>query len=213
MLAGACYHRPMARKRLTREESRDQTRQRLLEAAAVVIAKQGLAATSVEDIAAHAGYTRGAFYSNFTSKNDLFIELLRLDHADIQQGLQDILDAGLSIEDMQKKLAQFYVQAYCGDNSYILWAEARLQALRDARFRARLNAMCLEKRDVIAYFIEKFCSLMGKTLPAPAGDLAFGTMALFDGVRFFNDSMPGELSDEAAQRLLSAMFSATFFSS
>ncbi|MBV8159022.1 MAG: TetR family transcriptional regulator, partial [Dyella sp.] len=91
----------MARKRLTREESRDQTRQRLLEAAAVVIAKKGLAATSVEDIAAHAGYTRGAFYSNFTSKNDLFIELLKLDHADIQQGLQEILDAGLSIEDMQ----------------------------------------------------------------------------------------------------------------
>ena len=202
----------MARKRLTREESRDQTRQRLLEAAAVTIAKKGLAASSVEDIAAHAGYTRGAFYSNFKSKNDLFIELLKLDHADIQQGLQDILDAGLSIEDMQKQLAQFYVQAYCGDTSFVLWAEARLQALRDARFRARLNALLLEKRDVIAYFIEKFCGLMGKTLPAPATDLAFGTMALIDGVRFFNDSMPNELSDEAAQRLLSAIFTATFFS-
>jgi AcrR family transcriptional regulator len=190
----------MARKRLTREESRDQTRQRLLEAAAVVIAKKGLAATSVEDIAAHAGYTRGAFYSNFKSKHDLFIELLKLDHADIQQGLQEILDSKLSIEDMQKQLAKFYVQAYCGDNSYVLWAEARLHAL------------LLEKRDMCAYFIEKFCDLMGKTLPAPAGDLAFGTMALIDGVRFFNDSMPNELPDHRAQQLLSAMFSATFFS-
>jgi AcrR family transcriptional regulator len=203
----------MARKRLTREESRDQTRQRLLEAAAVVIAKKGLAATSVEDIAAHAGYTRGAFYSNFKSKTDLFIELLKHDHADIQQGLQEILDSKLSIEDMQKQLAKFYVQAYCGDNSYVLWAEARLHAMRDARFRARLSALLLEKRDMCAYFIEKFCDLMGKTLPAPAGDLAFGTMALIDGVRFFNDSMPSELPDHRAQQLLSAMFSATFFSS
>ncbi|HEY2623232.1 TetR/AcrR family transcriptional regulator [Dyella sp. Tek66A03] len=201
----------MARKRLTREESRDQTRLRLLEAAAITIAKKGLAASSVEDIAAHAGYTRGAFYSNFKSKNDLFIELLKLDHADIQQGLQEILDAGLSIEDTQKHLAQFYVQAYCGDTSFVLWTEARLQALRDVRFRARLNALLLEKRDVIAYFITTFCKLMGRTLPAPANDLAFSTMALIDGVRFFNESMPNELSDESAQKLLSAIFSATFF--
>ena len=77
----------MARKRLTREESRDQTNQRLLEAAAHVIAKKGFAAASVEDIAAHAGYTRGAFYSNFKSKSDLFIALLSQDHQCVQQDL------------------------------------------------------------------------------------------------------------------------------
>jgi AcrR family transcriptional regulator len=202
----------MARKRLTREESRDQTRQRLLESAAVIIAKKGLAASSVEDVAAHAGYTRGAFYSNFKSKNDLFIELLKLDHADIQQGLQEILDAGLSIKDLQKQLELFYVQSYCGENSFTLWAEARLLALRDARFRTRLNALTMEKRDVIAYFIEKFSALMGTTLPAPAADLALGTMAMIDGVRFFHESMPNELSDAAAQKMLSAIFTKTFFS-
>src|SRR5579859_2309393 len=71
---------PMSRKRLTREDSRDQTTQRLLDAAQRLIAKKGLSATSVEDIAEAAGYTRGAFYSNFSSKGDLFIELLRRDH-------------------------------------------------------------------------------------------------------------------------------------
>jgi AcrR family transcriptional regulator len=75
----------MPRKRLTREESRDLTRQRLLDAAAVIIAKKGLAAASVENIAERAGYTRGAFYSNFDSKIDLFIELLKRDHDDISQ--------------------------------------------------------------------------------------------------------------------------------
>ena len=64
------------RVRLSREESREQTQQRLLDAAQSVIAKKGLAGTSGEDIAAAAGYTRGAFYSNFRSKGDLFIELL-----------------------------------------------------------------------------------------------------------------------------------------
>jgi AcrR family transcriptional regulator len=201
----------MPRKRLTREESRDQTRERLLDAAAVTIAKKGLAASSVEDIAAHAGYTRGAFYSNFDSKTDLFIELLKRDHEDIQQGLQQILDAGLSKEDMQKQLALFYVQVYCGDTSFVLWAEARLQALRDAKFRARLSALLLEKRDVIAYFITQFCTVMKTTPPAPAGDLAFGMMALIDGVRFFNACLPKELPDATAEAVLSSIFSATFF--
>jgi len=185
----------MARKRLTREESRDLTRQRLLEAAAVIIARKGLSGASVEDIAAHAGYTRGAFHSNFRSKADLFIELLKRDHRDVQQELQRILGAGLSREDMQRQLQMFYGQLYRGSISYVLWAEARLQALRDARFRARLSALLLEKRDMIAYFITQFGKVLQTEAPAPAGDLAFATMALIDGMR----------------AVLGAVFSATFF--
>ena len=201
----------MARKRLTREESRDLTRQRLLEAAAVIIARKGLSGASVEDIAAHAGYTRGAFHSNFRSKADLFIELLKRDHHDIQEHLQQILSAGLSVEDIQRQLQMFYSQVYRGNISYVLWAEARLQALRDARFRARLSALLLEKRDMIAYFIGQFSQVIGKPPPAPAGDLAFATMALIDGMRFYNACMPAVLPDASVQAALGAVFSATFF--
>ena len=199
----------MARKRLTREESRDL--QRLLEAAAVIIARKGLSGASVEDIAAHAGYTRGAFHSNFRSKADLFIELLKRDHRDVQQELQRILGAGLSREDMQRQLQMFYGQLYRGNISYVLWAEARLQALRDARFRARLSALLLEKRDMIAYFITQFGKVLQTEAPAPAGDLAFATMALIDGMRFYNACMPGELPEANVRAVLGAVFSATFF--
>jgi AcrR family transcriptional regulator len=201
----------MPRKRLTREESREQTRQRLLEAAAAVIAKKGLAGTSVEDIAGHAGYTRGAFYSNFKSKTDLFVELLKRDHEDIQRDLQALLDANLSDADLQQQLAQFYGQCYRDHTSYVLWAEARLHAVRDARFRQRMNTLCLEKRDMIAYFISLFCQRMGTSLPAPSTDLALAMMALIDGVLYFNMSMPNELTDEAMTSVLSLIFSATFF--
>lgn len=201
----------MARQRLTREESREQTRLRLLDAAAVGIARKGLAATSVEDIAAHAGYTRGAFYSNFKSKTDLFIELLKRDHASIQQDLQALLDQEASEADVQKQIAQFYHQCYGDNNSFVLWAEARLHAARDARFRHRLNALMLEKRDVIAYFIAQFGERFGKTPLANPKDLAFATMALIDGVRYFNISMPNELSETAAQNMLSRIFNELFF--
>ena len=208
---GAWYHGRMARRRLTREASRDLTRSRLLESGAVIIARKGLTGASVEDIAAHAGYTRGAFHSNFRSKAELFIELLKRDHQDVQHGLQQILGAGLSPENTKRQLQMFYSQVYRGNLSYVLWAEARLQALRDAKFRARLSALLLEKRDMIAYFITQFSEAMHKQPPAPAGDLAFATMALIDGMRFYNACMPGELPDANAQAVLGTVFRATFF--
>jgi AcrR family transcriptional regulator len=63
--------------RRTRAEKQAETRARLLDAAAEVFARRGLVAASVEEITAEAGFSRGAFYSNFASKEELFAELLR----------------------------------------------------------------------------------------------------------------------------------------
>src|ERR1700681_2063779 len=101
---------PMSRKRMTREDSRDQTTQRLLDAAQKLIAKKGLSAASVEDIAAAAGYTRGAFYSNFSSKGDLFIELLRRDHQKSTAQLSALRDSSLSVDRLQSGASEVYSQ-------------------------------------------------------------------------------------------------------
>jgi AcrR family transcriptional regulator len=66
----------LLKQRLTRAERQAQTRQDLLNAAARVFVNRGFTGSSVEEISAEAGYTRGAFYSNFRSKNELFVELL-----------------------------------------------------------------------------------------------------------------------------------------
>ena len=63
--------------RLTRAEQRERTRRALLGAAGRVFVERGFAGASVEGIAAEAGYTRGAFYSNFASKEELFVALLQ----------------------------------------------------------------------------------------------------------------------------------------
>ncbi len=66
----------MAGKRLTRAESRERTKERLLDAAAELFAERGVNGTSVEQIAERAGYTRGAFYGNFEDKHELVVALL-----------------------------------------------------------------------------------------------------------------------------------------
>jgi AcrR family transcriptional regulator len=61
--------------RLSRAERREITRQRLLDAAAEVFTDHGFDGAAIDDVAARAGYTRGAFYSNFADKTDLLVQL------------------------------------------------------------------------------------------------------------------------------------------
>src|SRR5436309_2296493 len=61
---------------LTTERRRAMTRRHLLDAAAIVFAEQGFHGATLDQVAATAGFTKGAVYSNFASKDDLFLELL-----------------------------------------------------------------------------------------------------------------------------------------
>ena len=71
--------------RVRTRPTRDETRQRLFEAAAKVFEERGIGAASIDAIAAAAGFTRGAFYSNFDSKDELIIAMLE-DH--VEQSLR-----------------------------------------------------------------------------------------------------------------------------
>ena len=65
------------RQRLTREESKARTRSELLRAASRLFLRKGFVDTSLSDIAEEAALTKGAVYSNFESKEDLFLALLQ----------------------------------------------------------------------------------------------------------------------------------------
>src|SRR6185369_5791980 len=71
--------------RVRTRPTRDDTREKLFEAAAEVFEQQGIGSASIEAIASAAGMTRGAFYSNFESKDDLIIAMLE-DH--VERSLQ-----------------------------------------------------------------------------------------------------------------------------
>jgi AcrR family transcriptional regulator len=80
-----------ARPRLSRDESRAQTREALVAAATDLFDTRGFVATSIADIAEAAGYTTGALYSNFTSKEDLFLEIVERDFVRSIEDLQSMI--------------------------------------------------------------------------------------------------------------------------
>jgi len=198
----------MSRKRLTREDSRDQTTQRLLDAAQKLIAKKGLSAASVEDIAAAAGYTRGAFYSNFNSKGDLFIELLRRDHEETHAELAALRSDALPLDLIQKRTREIYGRLYRDNESFMNWTEARLLAARDTRFRSKLNALFAQKRGQIAEFIEYFYQRAGVASPVPEGAMAMGFIALVEGVKLSMLSSPADMTPETAESILTTFIDA-----
>jgi len=192
----------MSRKRLSRDDSREQTTQRLLDAAQKLIAKKGLDAASVEDIAAAAGYTRGAFYSNFSSKDDLFIELLRRDHEQSTAELNALRDRSLPVDLIQSRARDIYSQLYRDNECFMNWTEARMLAARDTRFRTKLNALMAEKRAQIADFIGYFYGRVGVAPPVPPEQLAMGFMSLAEGVKLYMLSSPAEMTGPLAESLL-----------
>lgn len=202
----------MKRKRLTREQSKDQTRERLLEAARTMFIKKGYVATSVEDIATGAGYTRGAFYSNFDGKSELLIELLWRDHDRTQANFQAIMDDGGTRAEMEARATAYYSRLFRDDDCFPLWVEAKLLASRDAKFRARFNAFRNEKLEHIAAYIRAFSAHVGARLPLPAESLALGFVSLFDGVQFFRMCDPQQVTDEVTEAVLAGFFSKVLFS-
>src|SRR5882757_8715842 len=94
--------------RVRTRPTRDDTRDKLFEAAARVFEEQGIGGASIETIAAAAGFTRGAFYSNFKSKDELIIAMLE-DHLEqtIRRNL-DLLARHKSLADCIDALKTMY---------------------------------------------------------------------------------------------------------
>jgi len=117
--------------------SRENTRARLLEAAALVFAEEGLDGATVEAVCERAGFTRGAFYSNFESKDELFLELAGTVSAErltaVRARVTELNEAGALAQDCDATtLVQQVMDTGKDDRlGVMLLSEIRLRALRD----------------------------------------------------------------------------------
>jgi AcrR family transcriptional regulator len=164
-----------ARPRLTRAESRQRTRELLVEAAMQVFARDGYAGASVDAIAAQAGFTVGAVYSNFATKQDLFLaaferhcqgELASLaalveEHRSFRELLQAVTDRFADLDQAHREW-------------WTLWGELWLYAQRRPDGAARLAQVQAQTRKVIA-------DALAREIPRPTDQLAAVIHALWTG--------------------------------
>lgn len=168
--------------RLTREESRAQTRERLLEAARRVFARGGYGGASVDTISAEAGFSKGAFYGHFETKEAIFLELLSRHMAAEAEQLGRLVDAGRTAGDILDSLDIWLEQMNADADWALLAMELQLHARRSATFAVEYDALHARHRGRLGELIARLFTLSGKRLPVPAGELAAALMALGHGL-------------------------------
>jgi AcrR family transcriptional regulator len=168
--------------------SRVNTRARLLEAAAQVFAEAGLDGASVEAVCERAGFTRGAFYSNFESKDELFL-MLAGSVADarvsaVRTRVAELTAEGAIAEGCDPVDLVQQVMELGGDDrlGVMLMSEIRIRAVRDAQFGAAYLAQEREMVASIAQIIEDIAETGSLTLRLPAETAGRMLMILWEGM-------------------------------
>jgi AcrR family transcriptional regulator len=197
----------------TRQADRTRaTRRKLLDAAKRIFAKDGFEAARLEDIAAGAGYTRGAFYANFKSKEDIFFALFE---EWVRERIESVTKALRRHSNLTEKLVAVrthYAELATDRRLVLISMEFKLFALRHPEAHARLRS---RHRRIRASFGELFSELMGalgKTIPIayPAASACLG--AVSQGLLLEHLLDPKTLSDGDVRHVLGLFFDSIFSS-
>lgn len=164
--------------------TRDDTRDKLFEAAARVFEEQGIGGASIEAIAAAAGFTRGAFYSNFRSKDELIIAMLE-DH--VEQSIRRNLDLLAQHANLDDFIAALKAMDRSRQDplgrSPLLHMEMILYVARAEQRRPELAKRLRARRKLVADIVEATLKSNGRNAPLNAPWTAAVVLALEDGFR------------------------------
>ncbi|AVU35397.1 MULTISPECIES: TetR/AcrR family transcriptional regulator [Serratia] len=181
------------KKRLTREESQRQTRDRLIETARQLFIANGYGAASIRDIASQAGYSQGAFYSNFATKEALLLALLQR-HMQAEAGqLASLTQSDARTPKQVLAALETWAATLNLDVDWgMLSVELQLHARRSLTFAAEYNKIWRHHQAAIASALEALFDHLDKTPPAEPEELAAAFMAMAHGLALQKAMQGGE---------------------
>jgi len=190
----------------TRSERRAQTREALLRSASRLITRQGLERTSIDQIAADAGFTKGAFYANFASKQELFLEMLDLKFAAELERLEAALAGEGEPGSEARNAAEEFISFVWRDPEWPrLFFEFTAYAARDEEFREQLADRYGALRARIADLYRRWSADFPVEPALPFEDLATITFCMSNGYLMEQLIEPG-LGDELYATMVAAFF-------
>ena len=202
-------------RRLTRAEAKARTRALLLDAAAREFAAHGYAGASVDRIAEAAGFSAGALYANFASKEALFLELLAARGTDrLSRAAQALAgqprNQPLDLAAVAAQLGTLLVEVADKEMDFApLQAEFWLYAVRHPEALARLAEQTREPRAELVRLVAVGLTGVGARPEVPAESVATVIQALFGGLvrqrRINPDAVPPELFSQALTWLFTGL--------
>ncbi|HLH15241.1 MAG TPA: TetR/AcrR family transcriptional regulator [Solirubrobacteraceae bacterium] len=195
--------------RLTRGQSRAQTRERLLSAARGVFARSGFHGASVEEIAAEAGYSTGALYSNFDGKEDLFLALMEREIDEHAREIEEAVRAQASIAARATGGARRWMTMIEREPELLLlFMEFWAYGVRDPHVRPKVAERFAQMRQTLTKLIADGVRDFELELTLPAEQLAIAIDALADGIARQKLADPAAVPDELMGKVLALLFAA-----
>jgi AcrR family transcriptional regulator len=192
--------------RLTREQSRAATRERLLNAARTVFARSGFHGASVEEIASEAAFSTGALYSNFDGKEDLFLALME---REIDRHARDIERAVSERASMSARAAggarEWMSTIEREPELVLLFMEFWGYGMRDPDVRPQVAARFASVRARLTKLIADGVRDFGVELELPAEQLAIAIDALADGIARQKLTDPDAVPDDLLGRVIALL--------
>jgi AcrR family transcriptional regulator len=166
----------------TRAERQAATRAALLRSASRLICRHGMHDASIDRIAADAGYTKGAFYANFASKEELFLVMLDEKFAAELQRLKGAMTGSGEPAAEARNAAEEFLSYVDRDPEWPrLYQEFATHAARNDAFRAELALRQRVLRASMAEVFERWAAAFGVKPPLPPGDVAAMAFFMADG--------------------------------
>jgi AcrR family transcriptional regulator len=195
--------------RMTREQRKANTRERLLGAARRVFARSGYHGASVEEIASEAGFSTGALYSNFDGKEDLFLALMEREIDEYSREIAQAVNARPSmLERATGGARQWMTMIEREPDVLLLFMEFWAYGVRDAEIRPKVAARFAQARELLTTLIADGAREFDLQLDLPAEQLAVAVDALADGIARQKLADPDAVPDELMGRVLSLLFAA-----
>jgi len=185
----------MTTARLTRAERREQTRDDLIAAADRRFVQGGFHATSLDQIAADAGYTKGAVYSNFASKEDLFFAVYERRAAVAEAQMAELFAADPAAG-LDRISADTSARRDRDDGWLAVFFEFWAHVIRHPELRGRFAAIHGRLQLPVAGALERVAAERGVELPVAALPLAVASGAMQIGLALERLTQP-EVVDEA----------------
>ncbi|WP_284749917.1 TetR/AcrR family transcriptional regulator [Amycolatopsis sp. RTGN1] len=166
-----------------RRPSRAETRRRIIDAATAVFARQGIATTSLNDIAAEAGLTKGAVYSNFAGRDDLVLTIME-EH--MVERMERATTAFADLADLEEATTEAGARLLTGIEADATWHRLLLEywglAMRNPAVHNGLAERRARLREAVTAAISKAAALHGVELPLAPEHLAVVVLALSNGL-------------------------------
>jgi AcrR family transcriptional regulator len=168
--------------RKTRAERGEETRAALLRSASHAICELGMQGASIDLISERAGYTKGAFYAHFASKEQLFLAMLEQKFAaDLERLDAAMTGAGDATKEARHAAGEFLQHLHRDPEWPRLYQEFAAHAARNEEFRVQFAARQRDLRAGMTDVFTRWASSFGVTPPVDPADVAAMTFFMADG--------------------------------